>query len=122
MKIFDQRPDEQVTARMEEIRSAVVRALGDLDGRSQATSASTEDPRASGVSPHASGEAHVEAHVTDPNPAPGDKKVTLLERTIMETVEPLVAAWLDRHLPHIVERIVREEVVRISRRNDDLSR
>lgn len=118
MKIFDQRPDEQVTARMEEIRSAVVRALGDLDGRSEAASASANEPNIIGTPANAAGQASS----TKPTPMPSDKKFTLLERTIMETVEPLVAAWLDRHLPQIVERIVREEVIRISRRNDDLSR
>lgn len=37
-----------------------------------------------------------------------------IEDVVREEVRPLLAAWLDRHLPEVVERIVRAEVQRLS--------
>ena len=37
-----------------------------------------------------------------------------LEEIVRELLRPLLQAWLDGHLPGIVERLVREEIVRVS--------
>jgi len=37
-----------------------------------------------------------------------------LEDTVRDLLRPLLAEWLDTHLPAIVERLVREEIVRIA--------
>jgi cell pole-organizing protein PopZ len=34
---------------------------------------------------------------------------------VLEALEPLLRAWLERHLPAIVERRVQQEIDRISR-------
>jgi hypothetical protein len=36
-----------------------------------------------------------------------------LEEIVRETLRPLLQAWLDEHLPGIVERLVREEIARV---------
>jgi cell pole-organizing protein PopZ len=36
-----------------------------------------------------------------------------LEEIVRETLRPLLQAWLDEHLPAIVERLVREEIARV---------
>lgn len=36
-----------------------------------------------------------------------------LEDIVRETLRPLLQAWLDEHLPTIVERLVREEIARV---------
>jgi cell pole-organizing protein PopZ len=36
-----------------------------------------------------------------------------LEEIVRETLRPLMSAWLDRHLPGLVERLVREEIARV---------
>jgi hypothetical protein len=36
-----------------------------------------------------------------------------LEEIVRETLRPLLQAWLDEHLPVIVERLVREEIARV---------
>jgi len=36
-----------------------------------------------------------------------------LEEIVREMLRPLLLAWLDRHLPGIVERLVREEIARV---------
>ena len=36
-----------------------------------------------------------------------------LEEIVRETLRPLLQAWLDEHLPTIVERLVREEIARV---------
>ncbi len=41
---------------------------------------------------------------------PGDRT---LEEIVRETLRPLLQAWLDEHLPTIVERLVREEIARV---------
>ena len=36
-----------------------------------------------------------------------------LEEIVRETLRPLLRAWLDDHLPGLVERLVREEIARV---------
>jgi uncharacterized protein len=36
-----------------------------------------------------------------------------LEEIVREILRPLLQAWLDRHLPGLVERLVREEIARV---------
>lgn len=36
-----------------------------------------------------------------------------LEEIVRDTLRPLLQAWLDEHLPGIVERLVREEIARV---------
>ena len=42
-----------------------------------------------------------------------DTRVNLL---VSELLRPMLGAWLDRHLPAIVENLVREEIERVTRR------
>lgn len=37
-----------------------------------------------------------------------------LEELVRESLRPLLREWLDRHLPAIVERLVREEIARVA--------
>lgn len=37
-----------------------------------------------------------------------------LERLLADTLRPMLAEWLDRHLPALVERLVREEIQTLS--------
>lgn len=39
----------------------------------------------------------------------------LIERVLRESMRPLLKAWLDDHLPSIVERLVRTEIERVAR-------
>lgn len=39
-----------------------------------------------------------------------DKAPTVLEALILERLDPLLDVWMTRHLPPLVERLVREEV------------
>lgn len=39
----------------------------------------------------------------------------LIERVMRESMRPLLKAWLDDHLPSIVERLVRTEIERVAR-------
>ncbi len=87
--------------RLREIRSTVIQTLGEMDQETQ-----KEAPRAPAPAASPSSDA-----------AP-PQKMSLLERTIVNTVEPLVTAWLDKNLYAIVERIVREEVSRYSRKKN----
>ena len=36
-----------------------------------------------------------------------------LEEIVRDTLRPLMRAWLDQHLPGVVERLVREEIARV---------
>jgi hypothetical protein len=36
-----------------------------------------------------------------------------LDELVRETLRPLLQAWLDEHLPDLVERLVRAEIVRM---------
>ena len=40
---------------------------------------------------------------------------TTLEDIVAQMMKPMLAAWLDEHLPEIVERVVQQEVERASR-------
>lgn len=40
---------------------------------------------------------------------------TTLEEIVAQMMKPMLAAWLDEHLPEIVERVVQQEVERASR-------
>jgi len=42
---------------------------------------------------------------------------TTLEDIVAQMMKPMLAAWLDEHLPEIVERVVQEEVERAARGN-----
>jgi len=45
----------------------------------------------------------------------------ILERMVREALEPHLKAWLDENLPRLVERIVREEIRRMTRRAEALA-
>jgi cell pole-organizing protein PopZ len=49
----------------------------------------------------------------EPELPPGGAKRTL-EEIVSEMLRPLLQAWLDDHLPGIVERLVREEITRVA--------
>ena len=40
-----------------------------------------------------------------------------LEDIVTQLMKPMLAAWLDEHLPEIVERVVQQEVERAARTN-----
>ena len=40
---------------------------------------------------------------------------TTLEDIVAQMMKPMLAAWLDEHLPEIVERVVQQEVERAAR-------
>ena len=40
---------------------------------------------------------------------------TTLEDIVTQMMKPMLAAWLDEHLPEIVERVVQQEVERAAR-------
>ena len=42
---------------------------------------------------------------------------TTLEDIVAQMMKPMLAAWLDEHLPEIVERVVQQEVERAARNN-----
>ncbi|MCP9221858.1 DUF2497 domain-containing protein [Erythrobacter sp. LQ02-29] len=43
---------------------------------------------------------------------------TSLEGLAREMLRPMLAHWLDENLPPMVERLVREEIARIARKED----
>lgn len=49
----------------------------------------------------------------EPGPSLGADRT--LEQIVRDTLHPLLQAWLDQHLPAIVERLVREEIQRVVR-------
>ena len=57
------------------------------------------------------------AEIAPPPPAPlvvhaqADPSIEALTRSILE---PQIRAWLDAHLPELVERITREEILRLT--------
>ena len=42
-----------------------------------------------------------------------------LEEVVRDALMPELKSWLDRHLPGLVERIVREEIKKMVRRAED---
>ena len=38
-----------------------------------------------------------------------------LEDVVRETLRPMLKSWLDENLPHVVERMVQEEIERVTR-------
>jgi len=87
-------------------------------------SSPTEDGagRRVGLGPHLSGAPHPapgigqEAAAATGHAAtavrPGAPSPGALERTIAELLEPVIRNWLDTNLPRLVEKVVREEVVK----------
>lgn len=56
------------------------------------------------------------AHRNEPMPhipSPGMRSGATVEDLIMESLRPMLKAWLDEHLPTIVQKIVEKEVKRI---------
>jgi cell pole-organizing protein PopZ len=56
------------------------------------------------------------AHRNEPMPhipSPGMRNGATVEDLIMESLRPMLKAWLDEHLPTIVQKIVEKEVKRI---------
>jgi cell pole-organizing protein PopZ len=51
---------------------------------------------------------------SEPGPALGAAGRTL-EEIVRDALHPLLRAWLDAHLPDIVERLVQEEIHRLVR-------
>ena len=50
----------------------------------------------------------------EPEASPGSGGRTL-EAVVRDALDPLLRAWLDEHLPDIVERLVRAEIQRVAR-------
>lgn len=61
------------------------------------------------------------ARASERDPLDGIPQGRPVEALVMEQLKPMLSAWLDEHLPAIVERIVEREVRYLSRRleNDD---
>jgi len=53
-----------------------------------------------------------------PPPSPPIRAGRTIEEIALEALEPMLRAWLDRHLREIVERRVQEEIDRISRKSE----
>lgn len=53
------------------------------------------------------------ALMAEPRPAPPRSGDTSLEDMARELLRPALAAWLDRHLPAMVEKLVASEIARI---------
>jgi hypothetical protein len=51
----------------------------------------------------------------EPGPLLGAAADRTLEQIVRDTLHPLLRAWLDEHLPAVVERLVREEIQRVVR-------
>jgi len=51
-------------------------------------------------------------------PSPPTRAGRTIEEVALEALEPMLRAWLDRHLREIVERRVQEEIDRISRKSE----
>ena len=47
--------------------------------------------------------------------AVGNNSITL-EDIVRAELKPLLRAWLDKHLPTVIERLVQEELERVSKR------
>jgi cell pole-organizing protein PopZ len=52
------------------------------------------------------------------SPSPPPRAGRTIEEVELEALEPMLRAWLDRHLREIVERRVQEEIDRISRKSE----
>ena len=50
-----------------------------------------------------------------PRPATGGRTD---EERVLETLRPMLQAWLETHMPPIVERLVRREIERAARRSE----
>jgi cell pole-organizing protein PopZ len=50
----------------------------------------------------------------DPGPVVASGKT--VEELVKETLRPMLKEWLDQNLPHVVERYVEREIVRLTRR------
>jgi hypothetical protein len=55
-----------------------------------------------------------------PGDSPADNVDHILARMVRDALRPQLREWMDRNLPQIVERIVREEVQRMTRRAQGL--
>ncbi len=51
--------------------------------------------------------------------SPGGAVHRTLEEVVRDALMPVLKTWLDRHLPSLVERIVREEIKKMVRRAED---
>lgn len=51
--------------------------------------------------------------------SPGGSMQRTLEEVVRDALMPELKSWLDRHLPGLVERIVREEIKKMVRRAED---
>ena len=56
---------------------------------------------------------------TDSSTSPSGTMQKTLEEVVRDALMPELKAWLDRHLPGLVERIVREEIKKMVRRAED---
>lgn len=94
-----------------------------VSGVGPETMANSDPPRDPVLSPVASeaavaafsrlGTVPLERRI-EPGPSLGAADRTL-EQIVRDTLHPLLRAWLDEHLPVIVERLVREEIQRVVR-------
>jgi cell pole-organizing protein PopZ len=69
------------------------------------------------ASPQPVPQAPPPAPETAPSP-PAIRAGRTIEEVALEALEPMLRAWLDRHLQEIVERRVQEEIDRISRKSE----
>lgn len=58
------------------------------------------------------------ARIGADTPAAAPAAPTTIDDLVRESLRPLLKAWLDEHLPAVVERIVTREVERLTRRDD----
>jgi cell pole-organizing protein PopZ len=124
-------PDEEeddVLELTDPLASAAVETHGDLEIYSSepepaptfdappapafAAAPKSEDSLLSEVAARASASAFGSLHAAIAMPPSG----LTLDEVVRELLKPLLAAWLDEHLPRIVEAKVEEEVQRIARR------
>ncbi|HEX4180068.1 MAG TPA: DUF2497 domain-containing protein [Caulobacteraceae bacterium] len=118
----------ELTERVPEPAAApAVETLGDLDVMPAAVhrEPAPTPPPAAAHAPLAPGEALLSQPAADAaSLAFGQLSKTLLmpaegrtlEDVVRELLRPLLKAWLDEHLPSIVQTVVTEEVERVSRR------
>lgn len=52
------------------------------------------------------------------NALPGGARETTIEQLVREMLHPMLAQWLEAHLPAMVEQMVEAEIARISRKRD----
>jgi cell pole-organizing protein PopZ len=87
------------------------------------------EPPSRAAAPHAAPAQPVPSQPTPPQPAPQapppapppsppTRAGRTIEEITLEALEPMLRAWLDRHLREIVERRVQEEIDRISRKSE----